>query len=157
MKIKLIAVGKIKRKPIAELALEYLERIKKFHPFELIEINDEAIRDLKEIPTALEKESKKIETHLKKNHHLILLEEKGEEWSSIELSWNLGQLFQSSCSEIIFLIGGAYGISDSIRKKSHARWSLSKLTLPHQLARVLVLEQLYRAFTILRNVPYHHA
>jgi 23S rRNA (pseudouridine1915-N3)-methyltransferase len=157
MKIKLIAIGKIKHKSIAELAQEYHDRIKKFHPFELIEIHDESIRNPKEISIALEKEAKQIETHLKKNSYLILLEEKGEEWTSVELAWELGQLFQSPHSEIIFLIGGAYGIADSLRKKSPTNWSLSKLTLPHQLARVLVLEQLYRAFTILRNVPYHHS
>jgi len=94
--------------------------------------------------------------HLKKGAFLVVLDEKGEQWTSVDLAFELGELFQKPVGEIVFLVGGAFGIADSIKEMAGRCLSLSKLTLPHQLARVLTLEQLYRALTILKNVPYHH-
>lgn len=156
MKLKLLAVGKIKREAFQNLADEYERRIRHFHPLEVIEIPDEKVNDRAEVPRILDKEALRIEKQLKKDSYLIVLDEKGEQWSSVDLSWELGRLFQEPISEIAFLIGGAFGIADSLKQKAKVRLSLSKLTLPHQLARVLTLEQLYRALTILKNVPYHH-
>jgi 23S rRNA (pseudouridine1915-N3)-methyltransferase len=156
MKLKLIAVGKVKREAFQNLAEEYQRRIRRFHPFEVVEIPDEKVNSKNEIAKILEKESARVEKALKKDSYLIVLDEKGEQWSSIDLAWELGQLFQQPVSEVVFLIGGAFGIADPLKKQAKVRLSLSKLTLPHQLARVLTLEQLYRALTILKNVPYHH-
>jgi 23S rRNA (pseudouridine1915-N3)-methyltransferase len=156
MKLKLLAVGKIKREAFQNMADEYERRIRHFHPLEVIEIPDEKVLDKNEIPKILEKEAVRIEKQLKKDSYLIVLDEKGEQWSSVDLAWELGRLFQEPVSELAFLIGGAFGIAESLKQKAKVRLSLSKLTLPHQLARVLTLEQLYRALTILKNVPYHH-
>jgi len=156
MKLKLLAVGKIKREAFQNLADEYERRIRHFHPLEVIEIPDEKVNDRADIPKILEKEALRVEKQLKRDAYLIVLDEKGEQWSSVDLAWELGRLFQEPVSEIAFLIGGAFGIADSLKQQAKVRLSLSKLTLPHQLARVLTLEQLYRALTILKNVPYHH-
>jgi 23S rRNA (pseudouridine1915-N3)-methyltransferase len=156
MKIKLFAVGKIKRQPYAELAAEYVKRIQKMTSFEILEIPDEAVRAKGEIEKVLDKEATRIQKSLKPDSYLIVLDEKGTQWSSVDLAWELGQLFQSSSREIVFLIGGAFGVAPSLKSKAKINLSLSKLTLPHQLARVLTLEQVYRALTILKNVPYHH-
>lgn len=156
MKLKLLAVGKIKREAFQKMADEYERRIRHFHPLDVVEIRDEKVLDKTEIQKILDKEAFRIERQLKEDSYLIVLDEKGEQWSSIDLAWELGQLFQEPVSEIAFLIGGAYGIADSLKQKAKVRLSLSKLTLPHQLARVLTLEALYRALTILKNVPYHH-
>ena len=156
MKIKLLAVGKIKRREYAGLAEEYIRRIKHYHPLELIEIPDAAIRPKADLESALQEEAKKIARQVKPNACLIVLDEKGEQWTSIDLAWEMSDLFNHSFSEIVFLIGGAFGIAASLKEDARFLLSLSKLTLPHQLARVLLLEQIYRALTILKNVPYHH-
>ncbi|MFO1463950.1 MAG: 23S rRNA (pseudouridine(1915)-N(3))-methyltransferase RlmH [bacterium] len=156
MKLKLIALGKVKREAFQNLADEYERRIRHFHPFEVVELPDEKVNSKNDVPRILDKEAERIEKALKRDSHLIVLDEKGEQWSSVDLAWELGQLFQQPVSEIVFLIGGAFGVADSLKKKAKVLLSLSKLTLPHQLARVLTLEQLYRALTILKNVPYHH-
>ncbi len=156
MKLKLVAVGKIKREAFQNLADEYERRIRHFHPFEVHEIPDEKFNSKNDIPRILEKEAERIQKVVKKDSYLIVLDEKGEQWSSVDLAFELGQLFQQPVSEIAFLIGGAFGIADSLKQNAKVQLSLSKLTLPHQLARVLTLEQLYRALTILKNVPYHH-
>jgi 23S rRNA (pseudouridine1915-N3)-methyltransferase len=156
MKLKLLAIGKIKREAYQQLAREYEKRIRRFQPFEVIEIPDEKIGSKAEIPKILSKEAERVEKHLKRDSHLVVLDEKGEQWSSIDLAWELGQWFHASPTEIVFLIGGAFGLDEELKKRAEVRLSLSKLTLPHQLARVLALEQVYRALTILKNVPYHH-
>ncbi len=156
MKIRLLAVGKMKRPAFAELANEYSRRIQRMNPFEVVEIPDETVRAKDDLERVLEKEAAKIQKILKPDSHLILLDEKGVQWSSVDLAWELGQLFQASFKEIVFIIGGAYGIAATLKAQAHVLLSLSKLTLPHQLARVLTLEQIYRALTILKNVPYHH-
>ncbi|HEX5034209.1 MAG TPA: 23S rRNA (pseudouridine(1915)-N(3))-methyltransferase RlmH, partial [bacterium] len=147
---------KIKREAFQQLAQEYERRIRRFQPFEVIEIPDEKVGAKAEIPKVLRREAERVEKQLKKDVHLVVLDEHGEQWSSTDLAWELGQWFHNSPSEIIFLIGGAFGLDEELKKRAEVRWSLSKLTLPHQLARVLTLEQLYRALTILKNVPYHH-
>ncbi|HCU25642.1 MAG TPA: hypothetical protein DF383_11560 [Deltaproteobacteria bacterium] len=156
MKLKLLAVGKIKATMFAELARDYARRIQRFHPFEVVEIPDEKIPAKADLAPILDKEAVRIEKQLKKNSCLIVLDEKGEQWSSIDLAWELGRFFQGPWDEIVFLIGGAYGVATTLKKKARVLLSLSKLTLPHALARVLTLEQLYRALTLLKNVPYHH-
>ena len=156
MKIKLMALGKVKRKPIAEIAEDYAHRIKRFHPFEVVEVPDESVKPKADVTYALAKESQSIQKALKREACLIVLDEKGTMFSSVDLAWELGQLFQSPASEIVFLIGGAFGLAPEIKARGKMIWSLSKLTLTHDLSRVLCLEQIYRALTILRNVPYHH-
>ncbi len=156
MKIKLLTLGKLKRRPVVEIADDYAHRIKHFHTFELVELPDEPIRSKSEVQVALAREAESIQRALKKDACLVILDEKGKMYSSVDLAWELGQMFQGPYSEIVFLIGGAFGLDPEIKSRGQYSLSLSKLTLPHELARVLCLEQIYRALTILRNVPYHH-
>ncbi|MDX1385948.1 MAG: 23S rRNA (pseudouridine(1915)-N(3))-methyltransferase RlmH [bacterium] len=156
MKIKLLAVGKMKNPAFAEVAEDYATRIRKYNPLEVVEIPDEKIKTKSDVPRLLKREADQIRKRLKEGACLIALDEKGIQWTSVDLAWEIKQLLESPAKEIIFLIGGAEGLDDSIKREAKGLWSLSKLTLPHQLARVLALEQIYRGLTILRNVPYHN-
>lgn len=156
MKIRILAVGKMKHAAFAEVAADYQKRIQKFLPCEVQEIPDEKIPPKVPAGPGLAKEAARIEKTLKPGAHVVILDEKGIQWSSVDLAWELQQMMNSSADEIAFVIGGAYGLDEKFKAQAKHRWSLSKLTLPHRLARVLTLEQIYRALTILRNVPYHN-
>jgi len=156
MKIKLLALGKMKNRAFAEVARDYIQRIQRLHPFEVVEIPDEPRRGKTPLQKILNKEGEKIKKQIKTKAFLIALDEKGREWSSQDLAGQLKGLFEGAHSEIVFLIGGAQGLSPLIKDSAPVVLSLSKLTLPHQLARVLTLEQIYRALTILKHMPYHN-
>lgn len=157
MKIRFLAVGRLKRPAFTEVAQDYIQRIQKYHRLEIVEIPEEGVKQKSDVDAVLQKESRRIEKYISPHSYLIALDEKGSQFSSVDLAWELGQRFNdSSFREIIFLIGGSYGLDPALKAQAKLLWSLSKLTLPHHLARVLALEQIYRAFTILRNVPYHH-
>lgn len=94
---------------------------------------------------------------LKKDDYLVLLDERGKQFSSEELAGFIQQRANESEKTLIFLIGGAFGVSQELMKRAHFTWSLSKLVFPHQLVRLMLAEQVYRACTILRNEKYHHA
>ena len=149
-----------------KLADDYTKRIQKMHSFEVVEIAAESVskkvgeRGLAWAQSAssgpLRRESEKIRKQIKSSALLICLDEKGKEFSSFEFSQQLETYFQSSDSEIIFVIGGAYGIDSQLKKQSQQLLSLSRMTLPHRLVRIVFLEQLYRTFTIIKGMPYHH-
>jgi 23S rRNA (pseudouridine1915-N3)-methyltransferase len=156
LKLNLLAIGKMKHSPFIEIAEDYSGRIKKLHPFEVQEIPDKSYRSEKEIDRQVEQEAEQIRRRCKAGSRLIALDEKGKQFTSVEFSGELKKLLESGAKEIFFVVGGAYGLAQSLKQEAEWLWSLSKLTLPHQLARVLTLEQIYRALTILKKVPYHH-
>ncbi len=156
MKLKLLSIGKLKDPAYLELARDYSQRIQRYHPFETFEIAAETIHSEAQKPKALEEEAAKIRQQLKKNAFLIVLDEKGKSMNSIQLAEKIEGLFLQSFSEIVFLIGGAYGVAESLKQEANLLLSLSPLTLPHRLARVVVLEQIYRAMTIIHRSSYHH-
>lgn len=143
--IKLICVGLLKEKYIKEAVEDYKKRISKYHKFEIVEIKD----------SNKNKEEIDILSHLKENEHVILLDLNGKEYTSVELSNKINNLFLSSKSNITFIIGGSDGVTDKIKNISNEKISFSKLTFPHGLFRVIFLEQLYRSFKILNNETYH--
>lgn len=149
--IKIICIGKLKEKYLKEAQEEYLKRIKKYTTIELIELPDSNIDDEK---IALEKEKDLIIKHIKSKEYLITLEIDGQELSSTELSVKLDKTFITN-SDITFIIGGSYGIHHGIKEKSNFKLSFSKMTFPHQLFRILLLEQLFRSYKILNNEKYH--
>jgi len=149
--IKIICVGKLKEKYLSDACNEYLKRLQKYTNIEIIEIQDEKIDEEKQ---ALQKEKEKIEKVLNPKDYLITLEIEGKELTSPELSDKLNQI-QIQNSNITFLIGGSHGIHSDIKQKSNFKLSFSKMTFPHQLFRVLLLEQLYRSYKILNNEKYH--
>lgn len=142
--IKIICVGKIKEAFYRDAVSEYMKRLSKYHKVEIIEVVDSNIREEKELIL------KKID----KKDYIITMEIEGRENTSIEFS-NLIDKTLINNSNITFVIGGSDGLDDEIKKLSNYKLSFSKMTFPHQLFRVILLEQIYRAFKIINNESYH--
>ena len=149
--IKIICLGKIKESFLEEAIKEYKKRISKYQQLEIIELQDEGINDKK---VALKKEKERILKVLNKKDYIITLEIEGKEESSEEFAKRLNNIFIEN-SNITFIIGGSYGLDDEIKTLSNYKMSFSKMTFPHQLFRVILLEQVYRAFKIINNEEYH--
>ncbi len=149
--IKIICLGKIKESFLEDAIKEYKKRISKYQQLEIIELQDEGINDKK---VALKKEKEKILKVLNKKDYIITLEIEGKEESSEEFAKRLNNIFIEN-SNITFIIGGSYGLDDEIKTLSNYKMSFSKMTFPHQLFRVILLEQVYRAFKIINNEEYH--
>lgn len=148
--ITIITVGKIKEKYIRGGIDEYLKRLTKYVKIELIELDDECFDKEK----TLKKESEKIEKKLNKKSFIITLEIEGKQLNSLEFA-NLIDKTTVNNSDITFIIGGSYGLSSDIKKLSNYRLSFSNMTFPHQLFRLIFIEQLYRSYKILNNETYH--
>lgn len=156
MKIKLLAIGKTDDKNLQTLIDSYQLRLKHYINFEIEIIPD--IKNVKNLSESQQKEKEGI-LILKKlapADTLILLDEKGKEYRSIEFSKFLQKKMNAGIKQLVLVIGGPYGFSETIYKKAAGKISLSKMTFSHQMIRLFVTEQIYRAFTILKNEPYHH-
>ena len=149
--IKIITVGNIKEKYLKDAIDEYLKRLKKFTSIEIIELKDEG---LVEEQKAIQLEGEKILKNISPKDYLITLEIEGKAYSSEEFAEKINQI-QIENSNIVFIIGGSYGLSNEIKQMSKFHLSFSKMTFPHQLFRVLLLEQIYRSFKIMNNESYH--
>ena len=154
MEIKLIVVGKTKRTELSKLIDEYIKRINFYYRFKIIEVNSVKSKKISE------EEIKKVEgdnilKNLNKNDTLILLDERGKSYSSRKFSEFISSKTQTN-KNLTFVIGGAFGFSNSIYEKSNDLVSLSSMTFSHQIIRLFFTEQLYRAFTIINNHPYHN-
>ncbi len=157
MNITLITVGKLKEKYFKDAVLEYSKRLLRFGKLEIIEVPDEKIPDNpspKQEEQIKNKEGEAILSHLKKNTFFITLCIEGREFSSEELAKKLDELSMQT-GHITLAIGGSLGLSDSVKRASKLNLSFGKMTLPHQLMRVVLLEQLYRACKINANESYH--
>ena len=156
MKIKLLAIGKTDDKNLQALIGTYQNRLKHYINFQLEVIPD--IKNAKNLSQQQQKE-KEGELILKKlvpTDQLILLDEKGTTFRSVEFSSFIQKKMNAGIKQLVLVIGGPYGFSDAVYKKSLGKISLSKMTFSHQMIRLFVVEQIYRAFTILKNEPYHH-
>ncbi len=157
MKIVLLQVGKTSQSFIIEGVNEYEKRLKHYSNFEIITLlppkNIYSTSSVEQIKKA---ESNFIFSKLYTTDFVILLCETGKEMSSVSFSEYLQQHQMKSSSRLVFVIGGAYGFSNSVYERCHFKWSLSQLTFSHQMVRLFFLEQLYRAFTIIKGEPYHH-
>lgn len=149
--IKLICVGKIKEKYFQDAIEEYKKRLKKYVNFEIIEVPDTKTDDSK---VAIKKEKEQIERHISEKDYIVSLAIEGKELTSIEFADFIDNT-QSTYSNITFIIGGSCGLAEEIKLKSNKLLSFSKQTFPHQLFRVMFLEQLYRAYKIKNNETYH--
>lgn len=156
MKITLLQTGKTTDKHISELADLYSDRIKKYTGFEIITIPD--VKNTKNMPVQEQrtKEATKIIQSVTDDDYIILLDERGKELRTLEFSGTLEKMFFLPKKRIVFIIGGPWGFSEAVYKRADYKMSLSKMTYPHQLVRLLFLEQLYRVFTIIKGEPYHH-
>lgn len=156
MKITLLTVGKTDIKWVKEGLEMYVSRLKHYINFELTEIPE-----LKNV-SALSKEQIKLKEgelilkHLKPADFLVLMDEKGKEFRSIQFASMLEEKLNRGGRDMVFVIGGAYGFSEAVYSRADDKISLSKMTFSHQLVRTIFAEQLYRAFTIMRGEPYHH-
>lgn len=149
--IKILCVGKIKEKFYRDAIEEYLKRLQKYEKVEIIECRDYSNLPIEEI---LYKESLELEKHINPKDYVITLEIDGTQLSSCDLANMIDNIYLSN-SNIVFVIGGSYGLHTNIHNRSNYRLSFSKLTFPHQLFRVLLLEQIYRSFKINNNESYH--
>ncbi|MCK5440328.1 MAG: 23S rRNA (pseudouridine(1915)-N(3))-methyltransferase RlmH [Maribacter sp.] len=156
MIIKLIAIGKTDNAQLQNLISEYSNRLKHYVRFELEIIPD--IKNAKNLSEAQQKEKEGglILKKLTNSDVLILLDENGKQFTSIEFSNYLQKKMNSGIKQLVLAIGGPYGFSNDIYTKAQGKISLSKMTFSHQMVRLFVVEQLYRSFTILKNEPYHH-
>ena len=152
MTITLICIGKTSEKYVSEGIGIYLERIKHYCKFNLVEM-DAGKGDETQIK---KKESESLLKRVKEKDFLILLDEKGKENTSLQFAEFFKHHQNISTKNLVFVVGGAYGFSEEVSKRANAKIALSKMTFPHQLVRVLFLEQMYRAFTILKGEKYHH-
>ena len=158
MKIRIIAIGKIKEKYLKEGIEEYVNRIRPYSQIEIVEVNDESIVDNpndSEIKKAIDKEGERVLKLLKPSDYLIGLDLNKKELDSMEFASFLEKKFVLGGSSINFVIGGSYGLSDELKKRCNDSISLSKMTFLHQMTRLILLEQIYRAFKINKNETYH--
>jgi len=153
MGMTLYAIGKMRFAPYRAAADEYLGRLKHYVSIQEVELKSEASPNLSEMQIR-EKESRQFMSLIDPSTHLFVLDERGKLFNSVQFSELIGRLLAQS-TEMAFVIGGAYGHHEILRKRANTLFGLSPLTFPHELARVITYEQLYRAMTILKNEPYH--
>jgi 23S rRNA (pseudouridine1915-N3)-methyltransferase len=156
MTIKLVAIGKTDSRELLQLIELYQNRLRHYIKFEFQVIPD--IKNTKNLSETQQKakEGEFILKSLQPTDVLVLLDEKGKQFSSIDFAGALQKRMNSGTKNLVFVIGGPYGFSEEVHKKAQQQISLSKMTFSHQMVRLFFVEQLYRAFTILRNEPYHH-
>ena len=156
MNIELIVVGKTDSKEVSALVDMYLKRINFYNRFNITYIPD--IRNAKNLSEAQQKssEGEAILRLLDDSDRVVRLDEKGQEFRSIEYAEWLQKRMNSGVKRLVFIIGGPYGFSDAVYKRANEKISLSKMTFSHQIIRAIFTEQLYRAFSIINNSPYHH-
>jgi 23S rRNA (pseudouridine1915-N3)-methyltransferase len=156
MKISFWAIGKANDSYVKEGIVEFTRRISKYFPVEWTIIPVPKNAGMLSELDLKKKEGETILQWLRQDDYLVALDEHGKAWTSEGLANFIQQRATESTKNIVFLIGGAFGLDESVLKRAHIKWSLSGLTFPHQLVRLILAEQVYRACTILRNEKYHH-
>lgn len=156
MKVNLILVGKTTDKTFQSIIDDYSERVKHYTPFEVTVIPE--LKNTKSLSQEQQKqmEGEQILRQLQESDHVVLLDEHGQELRSIEFATWISKKQQAVSRRLVFVIGGPYGFSPTIYQRANEKLSLSKMTFSHQMVRMIFIEQLYRAFTILKGEQYHH-
>ena len=153
IEINVISVGNIKEKYLQELIADYKKRISKYAQIDLIELKDESNKINENVVKEIEGE--RILASIKDGFYMVLLDLKGQMLDSVSLSKKIDEISTYHSSKIAFVIGGSFGVSEAVKKRANFMLSFSKMTFPHQLAKGMLLEQIYRSFKILSNVTYH--
>lgn len=153
IEINVISVGSIKEKYMQELILDYKKRISKYAQIDLIELKDESNKVAENVVKEIEGE--RILASIKDGFYVVLLDLKGQMIDSVSLSKKIDEIATYYSSKIAFIIGGSYGVSEAVKKRSNYMLAFSKMTFPHQFAKGILLEQIYRSFKILSNETYH--
>lgn len=156
MECVLLCVGKTDRGEISQLIEQYCQRLKHYTKFSLHTVED--IKNTKNLSEKLqkEKEGDALQKHLKAGDRVVLLDEGGKQFSSLDFSAWINKQMSSGIKRLVFIVGGPYGFSPAIYQLAQQKISLSPMTFSHQMVRLFFVEQLYRAHTILKNEPYHH-
>jgi len=156
MKIKLLVIGKTDSEYLKKGIEDYTKRLKHYLPFEIVLIPD--IRNTKSLSEAQQKqkEGELILNNASLGDFMVLLDENGKEYSSVNFSGFIEKQMISGLKNLLFVVGGPYGFSGAVYNRSNLKISLSKMTFSHQMVRLIFIEQLYRAMTIIRGEPYHH-
>lgn len=152
MKLILAAFGKMRSAELSAAAGEYFKRLRKYTSAEVLDIKEER----GESPAARRREAQRLAGSLREGDFLVLCDERGRQLSSRELADLLAKRERAGRGRSVFLVGGPYGVDESLRARADLVLSLGRLTLPHEIARLVLVEQIYRAFTILRGEKYHH-
>ncbi|MFS7260911.1 23S rRNA (pseudouridine(1915)-N(3))-methyltransferase RlmH [Carnobacterium divergens] len=158
MNIKIISVGKLKEKYLKMGIEEYVKRLGAYCKIELIEVPDEKAPEklsAAEMIQVKEKEGERILSKIPENAYVFALAIEGKQRTSEEFSKEIDQLGISGKSQLVFVIGGSLGLSDTVLKRSNTQISFGKMTLPHQLMRLVLVEQVYRGYRIMKGEPYH--
>lgn len=155
MKIKTIFVGKLQDRYLKEGIDTYRDRISRYVPIELAEVEDEAVTAKADHARVKLKEAEKILKRVSPDSILVALDERGKGFSSEGLAGFIKKSMDSGAKEISFVVGGSLGLGEKVRERSDLVLSLSQMTFTHQMVRIILLEQIYRAFTIIRGEPYH--
>jgi 23S rRNA (pseudouridine1915-N3)-methyltransferase len=158
VKIKIISVGKIKEKYIQEGIKEFSKRLSRYCTLDIVEIDDEKVPESlskKEMEIVKQKEGERILGKIPPNSFVIALSIDGKELSSEDLAFKIQDLMINGTNDITFIIGGSVGLSNEVLSKSNFKLSFSKMTFPHQLMRLILLEQIYRSWRIIKGEPYH--
>lgn len=153
IEINVISVGSVKEKYLQDLIADYKKRITKYAKIDLIELKDESNKINENVVKELEGE--RILNSIKDGFYVILLDLQGAMLDSVALSKKIDEIATYNSSKIAFIIGGSFGVSEAVKKRSNYMLSFSKMTFPHQLARGMLLEQIYRSFKISNNETYH--
>lgn len=156
MNIELITIGKTKTHYVSEGIDEYLKRLKRYVPFEITEIPD--VKNAGRISKEEQKEAEGVQilNRLQPSDHIILLDERGKQYKSIEFADKLQNIMASGKKRLVMVVGGPYGFSKPVYERANELLSLSKMTFNHEMVRLFITEQIYRGMTILRGEPYHH-
>lgn len=155
MKLRVIVVGRDRGDALCDVASDYLTRLGRVFPTTLVEVKEEPARSSNPVDRVRAIEAERLEKALLPGERVVALDERGKEHTSVELAQRMSRWADEGRSSVAFLIGGPNGLDPALVAKADERWALSRLTLPHRLARVLLAEQLYRATTIMRGEPYH--
>lgn len=154
MKLRLLVIGRDRKDPLCIAAGGYLDRVRHYHPIELVELKEEPVRG--EPAAKVQRvEAGRIDKAVAEGEYVIALDEGGKQLRSTDVASRLERWSMEGPARVCFVIGGSTGLDRGFVSKANERWSLSKMTLPHRLARLVLAEQLYRACTIVRGEPYH--
>ena len=156
MHVEIWSVGKANEPFIDPAITHYLQKIKPYNSIELVLLQAGKKANTTDISKTKQTEEELILKRLQPQHYLVLLDERGKMLDSVQWAAQFQNCMNTGTKTLVLLIGGAFGVSDAVQKRAQQIWSLSKLVFPHQLVRLVVAEQVYRAFSILNNSPYHH-
>jgi len=156
MKIKMLCLGKTNEDYLKHGIKIFAERLVHFIPFEIIELPDIKVKQPLKIDYIKENESEQLKKHIKQGDTIVLLDEKGQSFNSKGFAQFIEKLSMHNIKNLVFVVGGAYGFSDKMLENASYKISLSQMTFTHQMVRLIFVEQLYRAFSIIKKLPYHN-